>query len=735
MASDSIRAALDEAIRHHQAGRLIEARRLYERILAADPDHPDALNLLGMIEHAGGDTTRAIGLVERAIACNPQVPGFHTNLGTLRQSRGESQAAAGAFLQALALKPDHLPALYNLGVTLQASGRFQEAADRYSAALTLNSRLPDALNNLGMCQVQLGDPVSALESFNAAAAVDFRFTPARINAAGLLFKLGRYEEAERLYRSTLAARPDHVEARYNLGLVLMKRGSVQEAAVAFRAALSADPDHAGAALHLANALFEAGDHKGAIAAFRSLASREPELGSVRLALAIATIPVMAASAAASARIPEDFARAVGELERWASSHPGALANAAGTAQPFLLAYRPSDLTATLARYGRLLSDHAAAAGAPGTVEAPALGGRARVRLGIVSGQVHAHPVWQVILRGIIAQIDRRRFDVRLYDTGVVRDGEGDWAHAHVDHHQRHPLTTSGWVDHLRADGPDVLFYPEVGMDSVSGALAPLRLARLQIASWGHPVTTGLPSMDLFVSGEAIEPPDADAHYTERLVRLPGTGVLTRFGELQASRWSGPDRRSGVVRFALCQQPMKFDPKDDDLLARIAEAVGPSEFWLVRSNKHPWASDFLIDRLSSAFAARGLDPSRHLRMARWMGPAEFLGFLDEMDVMLDCPAFSGYTTAWQATHRGTPVVTLEGRFLRQRLAAGLLRQIGCDASIAGTEANYLSLAADHARRSRVDAGRQQRRAGLAEAARRADGNVDAIRAFERILLSG
>ncbi|MFX5332298.1 hypothetical protein ABTC54_19495, partial [Acinetobacter baumannii] len=72
---------------------------------------------------------------------------------------------------------------------------------------------------------------------------------------------------------------------------------------------------------------------------------------------------------------------------------------------------------------------------------------------------------------------------------------------------------------------------------------------------------------------------------------------------------------------------------------------------------------------------GLDPDAFLRITPWLAREQFLGFLEQMDISLDAPAFSGYTTAWQALQAGLPIVTLEGRFLRQRLAAGLLRRVG------------------------------------------------------------
>jgi protein O-GlcNAc transferase len=104
----------------------------------------------------------------------------------------------------------------------------------------------------------------------------------------------------------------------------------------------------------------------------------------------------------------------------------------------------------------------------------------------------------------------------------------------------------------------------------------------------------------------------------------------------------------------------------------------------------------------------------------------------MDVYLDCPAFSGYTTAWQAIHRGLPIVTFEGDFLRQRLAAGLLRQVGITDGIASTRAQYVEIAVRLAEESRRPEAWAGRREAMRRAAPQADGNHAAVRAFEAML---
>jgi predicted O-linked N-acetylglucosamine transferase (SPINDLY family) len=293
-----------------------------------------------------------------------------------------------------------------------------------------------------------------------------------------------------------------------------------------------------------------------------------------------------------------------------------------------------------------------------------------------------------------------------------------------------PKSTAGWLERIRKDHPDVIFYPEVGMDPVTCALAALRLAPLQAASWGHPVTTGLASIDLFFSGALLESPKADAHYRERLIRLPGTGACTQARPVSAAVWDGD--APGALRFALPHQPIKMDPEDDVLLTRIAKAVGNCEFWLASPGKLGWATERLRARLARVFRAEGLDPERYLRVTPWLPRERFLGYLDAMDVYLDSPAFSGYTTAWQALQRGLPMVTLEGTFMRQRLAAGLLRQIEVPDGIARSKDDYVTLASRFAEESRITERRRATREAIRQASRRADDNRSAVSALQDVM---
>jgi predicted O-linked N-acetylglucosamine transferase (SPINDLY family) len=719
------------ALRYHQAGRLNEAEQLYREILAFNPGHADALHLLGVAALQRGQCEVAVERIETAIGLNGKVPSFHNNLGNALKELGRLDEAAASYRKALQLKPDHVDACYNLGIVLEAQDKREEAAACYRQALTLKANHHQALFCLGNVLLAEGMPDEAMASFRQALAVRPDFAEAHNNIASLLRTQGKLEDAAASYRRALAIKPDFAEAHANLGLVLLENERLDEAAEACRRAVAVKPDYAEAHKTLGMILMEQGRQSEAIASFQRALAIQPDFAEARLGAAVATVPAFAEDAAQSASAVEDFAQALDGLEDWNRSNPGKLGKAIGSSQPFYLAYRPSDIGAPLARYGDLASAAATAYWRPEAVPAPR---RDKIRIAIVNGQVRRHhPVWEVILRGIVAHLDRQRFEICFYHTGPATGEEAAWTAAQVSRFVAGPKSVRAWLNEIKQDGPDVLFYPEIGMDPTACTLAALRLAPLQVASWGHPVTTGLPAMDLYFSGALVEGPNADRHYREKLVRLPGTGVCTDGPAVSAKPWNAPPAANGTVRFALCQQPIKFDPADDALLARIAKAVGPCEFWLLAPKKLHWATEKLKDRLAAAFRAEGLDPEAHLRVMPWLAPDEFAGFLDAMDVYLDCPAFSGYTTAWQALHRGLPIVTLEGEFLRQRLAAGLLRQIEIADGIAASRDQYVDLAIRLAQEARESASWQARRDALRTAAIKADGNRAAVQALESALI--
>jgi len=128
----TVQEALAIAVRHHQAGELSQAERIYRQILDVQPDHAHSLHLLGVIAHQVGKQQAAIELIRRATAIEPGNPDYYNNLGNALTAEGKQEEAESAFRRALQIKPDHADAQYNLGNSLIEQGEVDAAmADRF----------------------------------------------------------------------------------------------------------------------------------------------------------------------------------------------------------------------------------------------------------------------------------------------------------------------------------------------------------------------------------------------------------------------------------------------------------------------------------------------------------------------------------------------------------------------------------------------------------------------------
>jgi tetratricopeptide (TPR) repeat protein len=257
-----LQAIYDQAVRHHQSGRLVEAEAGYRQVLAAEPRHADSLNLLGVIAAQCGHAEAAIDLIGRAIRLDGRNAGYHINLGLAEQRSGRAELAAESYRRALAIAPDAADAHNNLGILLQDRGEIDEAAAAFERCLAARPDHADALVNLCLArrsQGRLDDAVSCGES---ALALRPDSAEAANNLGLALDNLGRVADAILQFRRALALRPDYAEAHNNLGLALRQAGRIEAALGQFDRALALRSDDAEAHLNQAMVRLLAGDYKG-----------------------------------------------------------------------------------------------------------------------------------------------------------------------------------------------------------------------------------------------------------------------------------------------------------------------------------------------------------------------------------------------------------------------------------------------------------------------------------------
>lgn len=244
-------AALDEALARHQIGAVEDAERLYRRVLHAEPDHPDALNFLGVLLQDTGDYPGSESCLRRAVELIPDFAEALTNLARVLQITGQPQAAADAARRAIDADPDLAPAYLQCGRALLDLNDHAAAAAVLRAAIDRDSANPEAQACLGMALLGLRQPDDAEDAYRAALRLD----PANMAAhAGLAFALrgqNRLPEAIEAARQALRGTPDRTDLWLLQGQMLANLGRFTEAAACARAALTIDPGSARALRDLA----------------------------------------------------------------------------------------------------------------------------------------------------------------------------------------------------------------------------------------------------------------------------------------------------------------------------------------------------------------------------------------------------------------------------------------------------------------------------------------------------
>jgi protein O-GlcNAc transferase len=756
---------LAEAYAHHQAGRLDEAHAGYQAVLAVDRGNFDAEHLLGVIALARARPEEARAHFERAVELSPQSGAAHSNLAEAYRSLGRMEEALARLHQATRLDPQLVEAQFNLGGVLRRLGRNDEAIEAYRRALALSPDFAEAHASLGAALRETGNLDEALAcsqralalkpdsaalhlsvgnvlrekgfldeaaaAYRAALERDPRLVEAYNNLGNVLRHQGRADEALACYERALTVKPDFAEALLNGAQVMREQRRLADAVTAYRLLISMRPDLAEAHLDLGNALKGMGDNEGALACYAKALELDPEYAEARWAIAMSQLPMVAAADAELAASRDAFSRELVALERWCRER-GAwrTARAVGTQQPFYLAYQEADNRESIARYGALCAELMGAWQEAAGLPQPAPITRAETRVGIVSGHFCDHSVWHAIIKGWLQHLDRSRYDLRLFHLGTTNDIETAFAKTHATHYAFGKSDFADWARVILSHQLDVLIYPEIGIDPTTAKLASLRLARVQATSWGHPHTSGLPTIDYYLSAEALEAPDAEAHYSEKLVRLPGFGspyapaAVTPAAIDLGALGLRPD-----TPLLLCPgTPFKYTPRHDAVFVEIARRLEKCQF-VFFIPQPPELMQRLRDRLTRAFAGAGLDLAACARFLPWQSRAAFHGLMQEADVYLDTIGFSGYNTAMQAVENALPIVAYEGRFLRGRLTSGILRRMGLDELVAGAEADYVQtvvrLAQDAAYwgevRERMSAARAQ-----------LYGDAEPVRALERFL---
>lgn len=577
-----------------------------------------------------------------------------------------------------------------LSLKLQMAARLAQLGDAESAVQSLKEIFkssdinPDILNDCGAMLDELGEKQAALDCYQEAVKLRPDFAEAHNNLANSLKGLGQYDDAIRHYRLGLTADPSIPDIYHNLGIALRDQGDLADARTSLKEAVRIQPDYAEAWSSLGNVAALEGDNEEAKQYYEKSLALSPRDG-LRLRTAM-MIPAIPESETAARETRRTFREELARLSKSDLSIFDPLSEVGTT--PFNLAYLGendrSDLETLAALYRKAspaltyVADHCREYDGP-------FGDK--IHIGFISSHLRNHTLGR-LMAGLIRLLPRDLFNVSIFTPSPDDDEIATSIRDSADSYVVLPGTIDGAQETIAQDRLDILVHVGVGLDPFNYFLAFARLAPVQCLTWGHPVTSGIDTLDYYLSSAHAEVKSADVHYSEQLVRLSHYATYFTPPQLPDRKWKRHDfglPETGAIY--LCPQSLfKFDVGFDHLIDAILHD-DPEGCFVMIEGQRPEHTRLVRERFSRSLTET---KDRVLFLPR-QPSSDFLGLISVADAVIDTPNFCGGVTSLEAMALATPVVTLPSQFRRGRLTYAQYLQMGMDDLIAQDEDEFVRLA--------------------------------------------
>jgi protein O-GlcNAc transferase len=641
MAPDELYRLGMQSIRQSETDKAIayfsEAARL-------DPANPLFYLLLGKAWHLKNDTDQAIFYCRKALSLDPDNPDLLYNLAGLLKEQGNFAEAISLYSQVTASRPDFFEGHYHLADALGESGDTLSAVKYYRKAVELNPESFASLNNLGNLMIELGDLKTAREYLEKALKLK-PDSPQILNNMGFIAgELYDLELEIEYYLKALEAAPEFTEPCHNLAIAYERQGKISEARKYYQQVLKTEPD---------NQLYKL--HSETICPVIPFNNEEIDNYRTNLENTLDHY---------QNRIEVDFSKLL----------------SSNAELPHYLVYQGRNELTLRKKYAAVFkncfpeANHTRKPGKP--------------QIGMVV-TCHHESIFCKSMKGILNGFGPEQFAITIvynkpgmepYFRQFLKNPAIDYLFLRDDF--------SAMARQIAGRNLDILYYWEVGTDTLNYFLPFCRLAPVQCTSWGWQVTTGIPQMDYYISCEPVETEEADNHYSEKLYRLKSLPYFYYRPSIplnlkEKSYFGLP----GDQRIYLCTQNLrKVHPDFDRIIAEILRRDSGSVAVFISDHKKN-ITDLLYRRLNHYYP----DISSRVKFLPRMNETDYLNLLSLCDLSLDTIYYGGVNTTYDAFACATPVITMPTQFHRGRYTYAVYKTMGILDCVAASPEEYISLA--------------------------------------------
>lgn len=573
-------------------------------------------------------------------------------------------------------------------------GLLDKSAFCYKQAINLSPNFKEAYNDLSVVLLLNGCCQEALKFLQIVINKSPSYLDPYINM-GIIFELNhRPQQAERCYKKALQLDPFSLEANLNLGKIYELDYKLNLSLTCYLNALKREQNNSKLHLNIGSIYHRQMQLKRSLNHFK-IASNHSLIGKIQYNL---TLPVIYRTENEIAYYRERFSKGLHQIIVEADlSTPKALdqyAHVIKSFTPFYLQYQGKNDIDLQKKYGKFVCQIMSAK-YPQWVKKRKmvpLASKERLRIGYLSSYMQSHSVGKFIV-GWYRYHNRNRIKIYSYYINRKTDALTDEYRQKSDVFHHLPDNIETVARQIEKDNLHFLIFTDIGMFPPATMLAGLRMAPVQCVTWGHPITTGLPTIDYFLSSDLMEPFNGQKHYSECLVKLPNLALAQQQDMLPKKSKSRAyfNLPQSAFIYLSSQSLYKYLPQFDFIFPRIAQQVSNSLFVFI-AHSSEYVTKAFETRISSAFSHYNLDFNDHCRIVSRMKKLDFLSLNACCNVLLDNFEWSGCNSSIEGISCSQiPVVTCPGRFMRGRHTYAMLKMMGITETIAKDSEDYVLIA--------------------------------------------
>ena len=626
--------SIQELIDLYNSGKLDIAEKKIAELIKKNPKSFILYNLFGTILIDKKNFNQGLVNYKKSLKINPNYAEGHNNLGIAFYKLGQFNESIDSYQRAIKIKPNFSKAHNNLGLAYKELEKFTESINNYQKAIKINPKYAEAYNNLGVTFKQLGELNESFNNYQKAIKINPKYAEAYNNLGNVYNSNQKIDDAILNYKKAIKLNANFPEAYSNLGNLLKEIGEVEEAKKYENKLLSLRPNDI--------------DYKiNVILSLSPIVSSIEEINYCR----------------------NKYEKGLDLLKeyQYLSEKPGDTIKTS----TFLLGYHAKDnlelmkntsdlfrkIIPNLNYISKNIDKHKK---------------QKKIRVGFISEFLTRHTVGK-LFGGLIKNIDRKKFEVVIFHTQRTKKSINK---NEIDNISDKVINLSNRIkeqhSQVENENLDIIFYPEIGMSQTIYFLAFARLASVQIVSFGHPETTGINTIDYFLSSTLLEP-NNKKKYSERLICLSQFPLY-----YQPPQSLGPLKNRKDLelpenaRLYGCPQSLfKLHPDFDSILAEILFQDPEGYIVLIGGEgKEKYWSEILKKRWSKNYTIL----NKKVLFTKTLSLLEFISLCKCVDVLLDPLHFGGGNSFLESMLAGTPTITMPGTHLKTNITAAAYKQM-------------------------------------------------------------